>query len=1029
MKKSLFKGLLFCAAMLSFGFIAAQSVSGTVSDATGPLPGASVVVKGTTNGTQTDFDGNYTLDNVAADAIIVFSYVGFKTQEIAVNGQSTINVTMVEDAQTLDEVVIIGYGQTTVKDATGAVAAVTSEDFNQGVISSPEQLIQGKTAGVQISQSSGEPGAGIALRIRGTGSVRGNNSPLFVIDGVPVSNESVSASGADVGAGTSGSKNPLNFLNPNDIESMSILKDASATAIYGSRGANGVVVITTKSGKTGGAKGQWGFTSNLNISETADRYDLLTAEEFVERGGADLGGATDWQNFVFRTTASTDNTLSYALNYGQGNIRATFGYSKQFGIIENTDLERITGRINASHRFFEDKLKVNFQGTISRINDHAPFISRTSGSTGDLLASAYYANPTRVANPDSSADPDRNPANLLAYYDDNTNTDRFLGNLSLDYSLTDELSVKLNLGLDTSESSRGQVVGPQILAFDNGSVNNGRAAVSNLDTENKLLELTLNYNKEYENSRLDALVGYSFQDFNRKGQNILGQGYGTSNLDRIISVTNQTYNATKNLADNYQAYGIGTFEDDPDAGDQFRILGLIPNISDTTGTLPTIPIDAFAVDTFDNTDELQSFFGRLNYTLYDKYLFTATIRADGSSRFGGNNKYGYFPSAAFAWKLNQEDFVNEESFSTLKLRLSWGITGNQDGLGYGNFVNRTRWQSSDVTNPNALGISSNSQLTAPATAEVAFANPDLKWEETTQFGLGIDFGFMNDRFTGNIDVYRKETKDILLNLPSVQPATSPFVFQNVDGTILNQGIELGLDYDVVASDDFNWNVNFNISYNENELTDYDGPDIQAGNLYGQGLTGTTSQILTNGKPLYTYNLRLVDENFNVETDPTIIDKSGLPKIVTGLSTSATYKNWDASLFFSGQFDFYVYNNTANALFASPQIGSRNNLRSVVDDGITLSATNPSTFFLEKGDFVRLQTASISYNVPLSGDGMFKSMRLSAIGQNLFLITDYSGLDPEVSTSDIPLNGLPSASIDYLAYPRPRTYSFGVNVTF
>ncbi|UJH66239.1 SusC/RagA family TonB-linked outer membrane protein [Allomuricauda sp. SCSIO 65647] len=1025
MKITLLKGFALLGVFLCFGLAQAQTVSGTVSDANGPLPGASVVVKGTTNGAQTDFDGNYTLDDVSSDATLVFSYIGYATQEIPVNGQSTINVVLQEDAQALDEVVIIGYGQTTVKDATGAVAAVTSEDFNQGVISSPEQLIQGKAAGVQITQSSGEPGAGIALRIRGTSSVRANNSPLFVIDGVPVTNEEVSASGADVGVGTSGSRNPLNFLNPNDIESMSILKDASATAIYGSRGANGVVVITTKSGKGAGSKGLWSFGTTLNISSVADEYDLLTANEFVARGGADLGGSTDWQNFIFRTAASTDNNLSYSMNYGKGNVRATFGYSKQFGIIEQTDLERITGRVNAAHRFFEDKLKVNLQATVSRINDRVPFISRTSGSTGDLLAAAYYSNPTLSANPNLSAAPDRNPANLLAYYDDNTNTDRFLGNISFEYTITDEISAKLNLGYDTSSSARGQVVGPQILALENGAIGNGRAAVSNLETENRLVELTVNYNKQFENSSLDALVGYSFQDFNRKGQNILGQGFGTSDLGQIRDITENTYEATKNLADNYQAYGIGTFQDIPDDGDIFRILGLLPDVNQRIQTLPTIPINAFTVDTFDNTDELQSFFARVNYTLHDKYLFTATVRADGSSRFGGNNQYGYFPSAAFAWKLNEEDFIGE-AFSTLKVRLNWGITGNQDGLGYGNFVNRTRW---GRLNAPTLDILSNSQISTPATFEVAFANPDLKWEETTQYGLGIDFGFGNDRFTGSLDLYRKETRDLLLNLPAVQPATSPFVFQNVDGVIVNQGVELALDYDVVRSEDFNWNVNFNISYNQNEMTDYDGPNIQAGELFGQGLTNSFSQILTNDRSLFTYNLRLVDENFNVDTDPTILDKSGLPDIITGFSTSASYKNWDASLFFSGQFGHYVYNNTANALFAAPQIGSRNNLKSVVDNGVTLSATNPSTFFLEKGDFVRLQSAAVSYNVPLSEDSLLKSMRLSLSGQNLFLITDYSGLDPEVSTTDIPDNGLPSASIDYLQYPRPRTFSLGVNVTF
>ncbi|MBT8320688.1 MAG: TonB-dependent receptor, partial [Eudoraea sp.] len=845
-----------------------------------------------------------------------------------------------------------------------------------------------------------------------------NNSPLFVIDGVPISNENISATTADLGTGGGGSRNPLNFLNPNDIESMSILKDASATAIYGSRGANGVVVITTKSGKGGGAQGQWNFSSNLSYAETADRYDLLSAKDFVARGGADLGGDTNWQDFIFRTTASTDNNLSYAMNYGKGNVRATFGYAKQFGVIENTELERITGRINANHRLFDDKLKVSLQATLSRVNDKAPFVSRTAGSTGDLLASAYYSNPTLAASPDAQTGPDRNPANLLTYYDDNTNTDRFLGNLSFDYAFTDEFSAKLALGMDRSESVRGQAVGPQIIALDNGAVGNGRAAVSNLDTESLLMELTATYKKEFENSSIDALVGYSFQDFNRKGQNILGQGYASSDLNRIIADTQRTYNETKNLASGYQGYGIGVFQDT--GLEQFRVLSLFPNPSDDVLPLPGIGISAFGVDTFDNTDELQSFFGRINYTLMDKYLFTATFRADGSSRFGSENQYGYFPSAAFAWKINEEDFIGE-AVSTLKLRLNWGITGNQDGIGYGNFVNRTRWVSA--------GITPNSEINTPATTEVAFANADLKWEETTQYGLGLDFGFGNDRFSGNIDVYRKETRDILLNLPAVQPATVPFVFQNVDAVIVNQGVEIGLDYDIVQTEDFTWNANFNIAFNDNELTEYDGPDLQAGNLYGQGLTGTTSQILTEGKSLFTYNLRLVDDNFNVDTNPTVLDKSGLPDITTGFSTSASFKNWDASLFFSGQFGHYVYNNTANALFASPQIGSRNNLKSVVDEGIILSATNPSTFFLEKGDFIRLQSASVSYNVPVSGDGALKSLRLSLNGQNLFLITDYSGLDPEVSTTDVPANGLPSASIDYLQYPRPTTFTLGINVTF
>lgn len=1017
MKQKLLKKMMLFLLIMGGGLLYGQTITGVVSDAAGPLPGVNVIEKGTQNGTTTDFDGNYSIDVSSDDAVLAFSFVGFAPKEVAVAGQTTINVTLEEDAATLDEVVVIGYGTTTVKDATGSVASVSSEDFNKGLISSPEQLIQGKTAGVQITASSGEPGAGVSLRIRGTGSVRGNNSPLFVVDGVPVSNESVSATGSDVGAGTSGSKNPLNFLNPNDIESMSILKDASATAIYGSRGANGVVVITTKSGK-GGGQGQWNFSTNLTVSETRNRLDLLSADEFVAAGGADLGGSTDWQDFLFQTSFSSDTNLSYSKSYADGNVRATFGYADQVGIIENTELKRITGRINANHRFFDDKLKVGFQGTFSGVDDRRPFLTRTTGSNGDLLASSYYGNPTLAIDPDVGAGADRNPANFLEYYDDNTNTNRFLGNLSFDYAITDEFSTKLTLGLDTSDSERDQVVGPQILGLNNGAPGNGIGAISNLDTDNKLLELTFNYKKEFENSSLDALVGYSFQDFQRKGQNIFGLGFNNNSLNGIVNTLRNAYNDTRGLASNYQGYGIGVFQDT--GLNQLRVLSLSPDVNDTAIAAPSIPITALSVDTFNNTDELQSFFGRVNYTIANKYLFTATLRADGSSRFGPNNQYGYFPSAAFAWKLSEEDFTGD-TFSTLKLRLNWGITGNQDGLGYGQFVNRIRW--------NGLGVNAGGELSTPANTQVAFSNADLKWEETKQYGFGIDFGFANDRFKGNIDFYRKETSDILLNLPAVQPANFAFNFQNVDAIILNQGVEIGLDYDIVRSDDFTWNANFNIAFNTNELTDYNGPPIQAGNLYGQGLSGATTQILADGLPLFSYNLRLVDENFNVDANPTVLDKSGLPDVTAGFSTSVSYKNWDASLFFSGQFGHYVYNNTDNALFASPQLGSRNNRSSVVEDGVILSATNPSTFFLEKGDFVRLQTASVSYNLPMKGEGFLKSLRFSLSGQNLFLITDYGGLDPEVSTSDIPANGLPSASIDYLSYPRPRTYTLGINATF
>lgn len=1033
MKITLLKSFLLFGAFLCFGLANAQEVSGTVSDATGPLPGASVLVKGTTNGTQTDFDGNYTLSNVGSTATLVISYVGFKTREIAVNGQSTINVTLEEDAQALDEVVIIGYGTTTIKDATGAVAVVTAKDFNGGVIASPEQLIQGKTAGVQITQTSGEPGAGIEFRIRGTNSVRSNNNPLFVVDGVPLANDDTSSGGANVGFGTSAARNPLNFLNPTDIESISILKDASATAIYGSRGANGVVIVTTKSGK-GSAGGLFEFSSDLSISQPAKRYNLLGRDAFLgaitQFGGTasdqDFGANTDWQDVVLRRVASQNQNLSYSNNYGNGNIRATFGYGKQFGVVENSSMERITARINAIHRFFDDKLTLNLQGTVSRVNDEAAPLSGSAGFQGDLLGAAYSANPTWPTDPNFNPGGQLSPATMLAYIQDLTNTNRSLLNFSADYKFTSELSAKVNLGYDVSESSRSAAVSSLARNIGRGAFGNGRGALNDLETENRLLEVTLNYNKDLGSSKLEALLGYSFQDFNRQGRNIEAFGFSTTDLNAMGRDIDQSASRIENtISGSYQQYGFDA------RSNQVFVNRLFPTSTTDLITTPAgVRVRSLFGDTFNNTTEIQSFFGRVNYAMADsKYILTATVRADGSSRFGTDNQYGVFPSGAFAWKIDQEDFIGD-AISTLKLRLGYGITGNQEGLGYGNFIRRERY--------SGAGINDGGEINAPGTAPVAFANPGLKWESTTQYAVGLDFGFNNDRLTGTVDLYRKETKDLLLNVEAAQPSPQPFFFRNLeDATLLNQGIEFSLAYDVVQSQDFNWNASFNVAYNFNELQDFAG-QLNAGTIRGQGLSEAFAQILAGGRPLFSYYLREF-QGFDANGQPigdlqTFVGKDALPDINAGFSTTMSYKNWDLSAFFAGQFGFWVYNNTQNAFFTAGAIA---NARNVTPDVLTSgeggnAEAAVSTRFLEKGDFVRLQNASIGYNVPVSGSGLFKTLRLSANGQNLFLITKYSGLDPEISTQpgggDL-LNSLPTAGIDYTAFPRPRTITFGLNASF
>ncbi len=1042
MKITLVKSLVLLGAFLCFGITQAQEVSGTVSDASGPLPGASVLEKGTTNGTQTDFDGNYTLE-VEAGAVLVVSYIGYKSQEAAVNGRSTINFTLEEDAQALEEVVIIGYGTTTIKDATGSVSSVTSEDFNGGVIASPEQLIQGKTAGVNIQQTSGAPGAGININIRGANSVRANNNPLFVVDGVPLFGQNTDAQGTSgETAGNADVGNPLNFLNPQDIESISILKDASATAIYGSRGSNGVVIITTKSGKAARG-GVWEVSSNLSIANPVRQFDLLKRDEYLsaitqfggDAAANDFDASTDWQEYVLRSTASTNNNISYSQNYGSGNVRATFGYQKQFGILEKSEFERITGRVNLNQRFLDDKLILGLQTSISRVNQEQPPIDSGAGFRGDILGASYSANPTWPASPSfDDGGGQVQPANYLANTQNITNTDRVLLNGSLEYKFTSEFSAKVNLGYDVSESENTSVLSGDLINFA-GIEDNGFGTYNTLERDNKTLEVTVDYNTEFENSRLDATLGFAYQDFQTTGRNSTGRGFSTTDLNEMGADLRSTINNAASIVDgSYQQFFSAT-----NTGG-LRINRLFPGI--VTGELANgsigSSVTAFAADVFDNTDELQSFFGRVNYSIASKYLFTATMRADGSSRFGPENQYGYFPSGAFAWQLGDEDFIGE-NISTLKLRLSAGITGNQDGLGYGNFVARQRF--------SGLGVQNNLEINQNGTVIVATDVPNLKWEPTTNYNLGFDFGFNNDRLSGSIDVYRSETTDLLLQTPPAAPSTNPFQFGNVDASVINQGIEFALNYDFIQQDDITFGASFNISYNDNEVQDFAG-SINTGEINGPGLSGAFAQRFESGYSLFSYYMANFEgfdgDGFPIYTDvngdgvgdpdvdKSFVGEDALPDITSGLSLNLKVKNWDFSTFFNAQFGFSVYNNTANSFFNAGQLGTaRNVTQSVVTSGENPAAsTAVSTRFLEKGDFVRLQNANIGYNVPMSGEGTFKSLRLSLTGQNLFLITDYSGIDPEVTVSTGSLgSGVPTRGIDWSAFPNPRTITFGINASF
>jgi TonB-dependent starch-binding outer membrane protein SusC len=979
-----------------------RTVTGKVTsaeDGTG-LPGVSILEKGTTNGTVTDNDGNFSVA-VGDDAVLVFSFVGYTTQEIAVRTQSSINVSLATDVTSLSEVVVIGYGEVERKDATGAIVTLKPEDFNSGVISSPEQLIQGRAAGVQITSNNGEPGGGINIRIRGTSSVRSGNNPLFVVDGVPLSGDEVTSGGSGGSLGSSSARNPLNFLNPNDIASIDILKDASATAIYGSRGANGVVIITTKTGK--GASGTLDYSYNVSISKITKKYDLLDREGFLagvtQLNGAqaaadqDRGSSTDWQDEILRTAITHNHNLSFGGGDAQSNYRFSVGYMDQEGIIRLTSLKRFTARFNGSRSFINDRLKVATQITLANTKDGGAPVTDNSGFEGDLLGSALKANPTLAVkdatgafNQPNTSEP--NPAAILAYSKDYTDALRALGNVSADFEIIKGLSFKTVFGFDRSFSSRKTAFSRDLVV--SGISGNGRLYLADIQINNQTWENYFTFDKELSSSlKVNALLGYSYQSFGNAQQRFQFTNFSTSDLDMMIN--NFASANQRPTGDNTAGYKVG-------------VVG-----SNSSNTL----------------DELQSYFGRVNFGIADKYVITATLRADGSTKFGGNNKYGYFPSAAFKWRLGDEDFV-PELFSDLSLRLGYGITGNQE-IPHNQYDQRSRY--------NDWGIDNDKNVGGGGSSTVAFANPDLKWESTSQINAGIDFGFLDNRVRGTIDYYYKNTSDLLIQITSAQPAVQPFFWTNLDANVINKGIEFSLETDAVASDNLRWTVIGNVSFNKNVVENFSGK-INTGQIHGQGLSGAYAQRIQNGLPLFAWWVRDFygyGSDGNTSSGPGSDVQSyhgtSIPKANAGLTNNFKFNALDLSIFFSGQFGHKVYNNTANAFFTA---GSLSNGRNVTKDVVTsgegkLNAPDVSTRFLENGSFVRLQNVTLGYNLGFK-NRFIRTMRFSVSGQNLFVITDYTGQDPEVNTNKS-IDGVPSLGIDYTSYPKARTFTFGVNASF
>lgn len=1011
--RPIFMGLFACVCTLQ-ALAQTKTVTGKVTDSKdgSPLVGASVVAKGTSTGTQTGADGTFRLTVPGTVRTLVISFSGYTSSDVAIPASNSINVKLTPSADALADVIVIGYGTRKSKDVTGSVARVGEKDFNKGQIASPEQLLQGRTAGVLVTPSTGEPGAAATINIRGTGSISGAQEPLYVVDGVPLIQGGTlgSASGVE---GSTTAKNPLIFLNPNDIESITILKDASAAAIYGSRGANGVILITTKQGK-GGKRGVFNYSANTSIATTARRYDLMNAQDFLLSakkanidGGADPiaaadavkaidnGANTDWQDQIFRTAISQNHNLSWSFSNKGTAARLSGSYDDQQGIVKNSSLKRITGRANISQKLFNDKLKLEANITASKTKNVYPPLSNNAGYQGSLLGAALQFNPTNpIYNPNGSfyqPGDQRNPVQMLAYFDDRDFVNRLMGNVSATYQITPDLSYKAVLGYDNSKSERTAFADPRLGSnayggttnvfgkdYGNGIQGNGRVTRQNLEAKSLLIEHYLTYDRNFGNHNINAVAGYSYQSFQSRYRGTFGWGLNTA----VVNPTDvfvKDYNNFKNYA------------------------SFVPS--------------------FDK-NELQSVFGRVNYTYKDKYFLTATVRMDGSSKFGSNNRYATFPAFAFKWRVLQESWAEKafgKIFSDLSLRANYGKLGSQDNLGSYSALNLQ--QTFDVGG-------------GPVTRFVQQGNPDLKWEEVATTGFGVDFTTKDRRLTVTVDYYNNKRTNMLFFAPTpggFAPTSNWWI--NLPGKVINKGWEASINYTVIKGKKFSWDVNYNMTTVKNNIEGLPTP-INTGGVSGQGLTGAFAQTLINGSSIFTWTMPVFqgfDGNGNARYANGAANQlvgSALPTYFGGLTNNFSYGRWNLSVFLNAVAGFKVYNNTANALFLKGSLRNARNVTYAVGTGPE-NPFNPgsvSTRFLEKGDFIRLANVNLSYAFDMKNNKTIKTLSVFASGQNLALITGYSGIDPEVNV-DKSINGIPSRGFDYTQYPRPRVITVGINVGF
>ena len=994
---NLLKGLFL---LLTWGitlplFAQDLAIKGKVTDASdgNSLPGVTIAVKNTTLGTISDIDGNYSL-TVKKGATLVFSFVGYNSQEFLVQNAQALNVALTPSITSLNQVLIIGYGQVKKGDATGSVTAVSTKDFNRGSITNPMELMSGKTAGVQITSNSGAPGSGATIRIRGGSSLSASNDPLYVIDGVPVDND-----------GIAGTRNALSTLNPNDIETFTILKDASATAIYGSRASNGVVIITTKKGsKEGTGTGRpfvldyTGTFSAYTIPETrsvltGDEFRAMVTDKFAGRQDVlDLLGTenTDWQKEILRNSMGMDHNVSATGSLMELPYRVSVGYSSHDGILNTDNMKRTSVGLNLNPSLLDDHLKIN-------LNGKGMFMNQRFANEG-AIGSALQMDPTKPVNEDNmyggywawkqaNGDPvdqaTDNPVALISQREDMADITRFLGNAQFDYKMhfLPDLRANLNLGMDYSKSD-GTVFVPGNAAFNFDKLNGGGTnSVYDQEKKNELLDFTLNYVKNVASisSKFDLMGGYSWQHFHRKGSN-----YSTNDTSSPLYIQRRVYDSSDYETENY----------------------------------------------------LVSFFTRFNYTLFDRYLFTFTLRNDGSSRFSPDTRWGLFPSAAFAWRVMDEPWMrNVKTLSQLKLRLGWGVTGQQN-ITSGDYPYLARYTYSQPTASYLLGTN------YIITLRPEGYDANIKWEETTTLNLGIDFGFANDRIFGSIDLYKRETKDLINFIPV--PAGSNltnYITTNV-GDLENQGIEITLNGKPFVDKDFSWDLGVNATYNKNKITKLTATDDPnyIGVLTGgiSGGVGNTIQIHSVGQPANSFFVyeQVYDPN-GKPIEGLYVDRNKDGKITDddryhfkkpaadwyfGINSRMNYRNWD--FVFSGRANIgnYVYdnfssNNSTYERLYRPEGPYLANVASNVNDAGFKVPQYLSDYYIKDASFFKLDNVTLGYTF----NELFKSdvrLRVSATVNNVFTVTKYEGLDPEI------FNG-----IDYSMYPRTRVFVLGLNLTF